>query len=528
MKTKILTVVLLLAVLLLSGSACGVGLSAEQHYNAGVDLYYQGQFDEAIVEFNESIELDPEMAEAYCNRGAAYIQLGNYERAIEDLDEAIRLDPQYADAYRNRGFAYFLLGEFDGAVEDLGEAIRLDPDELPPQDDDLQVSRMDIPEEENGFYYFNQSIGKTYWPEDDEEYLVIMDILMGEEWDAELVDELMERNQESFSYFDEVFRYPKFQVPERTEFDPHLPVGLSIGIAQLESIRALYLFKQGMEEEAFNETIKIIKIGQMLEGSGGLTEHLTGMVFKAIGLVRLQDMLPDTTLPPELLITYVDKIGELGANEEGLANAFKLEYLFLCKAFDEMSTGKVDLWEDLMEGVWDELEPPEGLDPEEFTLIVGSLFKPNKTKRIFAETFRGMIEDIPKPCGEKQYLEPQLLVLDSSSNLTVVLSDNWIGEFFHDMVMISFRGVLSRKCQEDFNVAGTQLLLAIKCYKASEGEIPQSLDELVPLYISEVPDDPFDGNPIRYSAEDKIIYSVGNDLEDSGGSEEDLVIKIEF
>lgn len=521
MKAKKLVIFLLVVTLSSTFACCGGGVSeAEQHYNAGVDLYDQGRFSEAIVEFNEAIELEPEMAEAYCNRGAAYIQLGNYERAIEDLDEAIRFDPQYADAYRNRGFAYFLLGEFDGAVEDLDEAIRLDPDELPPQDDDLQISRVDIPEKENGFYYFNQSIGKTYLPEDDEEYLVIMDILMGEEWDAELVDELMERNQESFSYFDEVFRYPNFQVPERTEFDPHLPVGPSIGIAQLESIRALCLFKQGREEAAFNETIKIIKIGQMLEGGGGLIEYLTGMVIKAIGLGRLQDMLPDTMLPPELLITYVDEIGELGANEEGLANAFKLEYLFLYKAFDEMST--------VEEYVWDELEPLEGLDPEEITLIVGYLFKPNKTKRIFAETFRGMIDDIPKPCGEKQYLEPPLLVLDSSSNLKVVLSDNWIGEFLHDMVMISISGVLPRKCHEDFDVAGTQLLLAIKCYKANEGKIPQSLDELVPQYISEVPDDPFDGNPIRYSAEEKIIYSVGGDLEDSGGSEEDLVIRIEF
>ena len=48
------------------------------------------------------------------------------------------------------------------------------------------------------------------------------------------------------------------------------------------------------------------------------------------------------------------------------------------------------------------------------------------------------------------------------------------------------------------------------------------LNDLVPKYISKVPKDPFDGKPIRYSAKNKMIYSVGNDLKDSGGSEKDV------
>ena len=43
----------------------------------------------------------------------------------------------------------------------------------------------------------------------------------------------------------------------------------------------------------------------------------------------------------------------------------------------------------------------------------------------------------------------------------------------------------------------------------------------MPKYIEKIPEDDFDGRPMRYSAEKKIIYSVGEDLEDSGGSEDD-------
>jgi hypothetical protein len=48
--------------------------------------------------------------------------------------------------------------------------------------------------------------------------------------------------------------------------------------------------------------------------------------------------------------------------------------------------------------------------------------------------------------------------------------------------------------------------------------LPESLSELVPKYLPKVPIDPFDGKPLRYSKEKGIIYCVGKDLKDSGGS----------
>jgi tetratricopeptide (TPR) repeat protein len=105
------------------------GLSeAEQHFEAGSELQGQGRVREAIEEYNEAIELDPEMVVAYNNRGRAYIEQGMYESAIEDLDEAIRLDPEFVMPYNNRGLAYIGLGEFERAIEDYDEAIRIDPD----------------------------------------------------------------------------------------------------------------------------------------------------------------------------------------------------------------------------------------------------------------------------------------------------------------------------------------------------------------------------------------------------------------
>ena len=91
--------------------------------SAGHSSFYppgikQGKSLEVIVEYNEAIKLDPQLAVAYINRGNAYDNLGQSERAIQDYDEAIRLDPQDTFAYINRGVAYYNLDQFERAIED--------------------------------------------------------------------------------------------------------------------------------------------------------------------------------------------------------------------------------------------------------------------------------------------------------------------------------------------------------------------------------------------------------------------------
>lgn len=65
--------------------------------------------------------------------------------------------------------------------------------------------------------------------------------------------------------------------------------------------------------------------------------------------------------------------------------------------------------------------------------------------------------------------------------------------------------------------------------------LPATQEALVPDYLSAVPRDPFDGQPFRYSAEKRIVYSVGENLTDDGGDEgrergrrraKDLVFKL--
>lgn len=94
-------------------------------YQEGVNKYEAGNYEGAVEDFNQAIELDPKNALAYNKRGDAYYRLGDYEQAQADSSQAISLNPQDANAYFDRGFAFSELGKYKEAIADYTQAIKL-------------------------------------------------------------------------------------------------------------------------------------------------------------------------------------------------------------------------------------------------------------------------------------------------------------------------------------------------------------------------------------------------------------------
>ena len=254
-------------------------------------------------------------------------------------------------------------------------------DEQPPQDNDLRIAYLNIPEKENAFYFFNQAAGKIILDKNDQEKMLAI-IKDGKQYDVEFVNELLNRNKEVFDYIDMGLQCAQFQVPLITGFDTGLPyLSPWRKIARIRSMRALYFLKEGREKQAFDEAVKIIEFGYMIEDShGAIVNYLVGLSIKQIGLERLRNMLSETTLDSEKIASYIKKLDNYRANEKGLADAFKAEYLIVSKVIDGLLAGKVF-----------------GTEGFHFQKIKPAyLFKPNKTKRMFAETYGDFIKNLPK------------------------------------------------------------------------------------------------------------------------------------
>jgi hypothetical protein len=100
---------------------------------------------------------------------------------------------------------------------------------------------------------------------------------------------------------------------------------------------------------------------------------------------------------------------------------------------------------------------------------------------------------------------------------------------FLSLITPDFHGLIERKTEIDAEYSLIKLLLALKAYYVEINDLPKRLEELVPIYINRIPEDPFAKKILRYIKSQKIIYSVGKDMEDNHGDEQkDIVIQLDF
>ena len=87
-------------------------------------------YEQAIIDYNQAIELDPQYAEAFNNRSTAHLLMGNYAQAVTDCTRALNYAPDFVAAYVNRGIAYTGLRDYAQARADYAQALELDPDNV--------------------------------------------------------------------------------------------------------------------------------------------------------------------------------------------------------------------------------------------------------------------------------------------------------------------------------------------------------------------------------------------------------------
>jgi hypothetical protein len=87
------------------------------------------------------------------------------------------------------------------------------------------------------------------------------------------------------------------------------------------------------------------------------------------------------------------------------------------------------------------------------------------------------------------------------------------------LLLPSYANVIVRHATTDANVRLARTALAVERFRLASGILPENLNELVPQFLSAVPMDPFDGQPLRYHrlTNGYVVYSVGRDCYDNGG-----------
>jgi hypothetical protein len=388
-------------------------------------------------------------------------------------------------------------------------------DIAPINDSDLQLQKVLVANSDNAYFDLTKLSGVIYEPKDKSQ--TILDMVAGKTWDNQVAEDIVSKNSQAFAYFAEAARKPKYQNPESADpanITPNMvltPMNSWRQMTRLSAIHAIYLAKQGKDKEALDEALNSVSIGQKIQDSQAtLIEYLVAIAMKGVGLETVQKIIPSSKLTSAELKQYAQGLDKFYKNENGLIMAFKGEYHVQSWAIDSIVSGDTEALKSVVGG-------EESQNPEIAKKIKDNYyFQPNKTKLLFAEYARVNIESANQSCGEIKATEVKPLAPTNPAKLYT--EENAIGKILHGVIAVSSTGVSTKKCQEDLLVGATQVMIAIKAFKNDTNNYPRSLNELVPNYLSSVPQDPFDGKSLKYSVTKKILYSVGEDMQDSGGS----------
>ena len=101
--------------------------NARGRYNLGLSLARQGRLDEAMKEFQATLNLDPREAKAHLNLGLIYDRQGRPEGALQELQVALELEPNNAKIHYNLGVILARWGRTEEAKRAFENTVKLNP-----------------------------------------------------------------------------------------------------------------------------------------------------------------------------------------------------------------------------------------------------------------------------------------------------------------------------------------------------------------------------------------------------------------
>lgn len=373
---------------------------------------------------------------------------------------------------------------------------------VPVHDAGLQLDRTTIPAQSNAFYALETAAAKMWWP--DEEVQNFLSELSATNWDEALAVEVLKTNQAALADWDASAKLTAFQVPEFNMGDnmDYLFGGWK-KLSSLSITRARHLVHIGQTDAAFQSLLAHASLGHKMENAHGVIIHyLVGHSVSSQALACMRESLTATNLNPMQLKACAEQLDLLTKDENDcFANTIKCEYQTTLQVLDDMRHGKIT----------DQETGQPIVRAHRFNLAINY----SKTKALFADAAQTMVNDASCYYNDAKFPDTS----HPPTMVPLILSGNFAGEVMYFMMVPAWSGVVAKKARADVEFQATRTLLALRAFQLTYGKLPENIAALVPEFLDRVPVDDFNGQPLHYSATDKMVYSVGQNLKDDGGDD---------
>lgn len=321
-----------------------------------------------------------------------------------------------------------------------------------------------------------------------------------------------ETNQAALAKVQEGLRYPRYRYPVDYSY------GLDTEQIHLSPLR---------------EVARIEAVQAVLEAEAGKTDSLATKVDLQLQLASTLDLAPTALsyLTRTAMIRTAARTTERCLNQ---ASPNDETYAFLQTSFSRGATtnllpsaliGERALLAPFFRATWKQFQrsSPGGSDEGQTHIPQQLSGKPTgviwwsgileRDLRFFLETMEQAISLAALPNPENLTLTNYL---DNAEKLAREKK-----HLFGGMMLPSFSKLALREASTQALVRLTQTALATERFRHKLGRLPTALSELIPDYLPKVPEDPYDGAPLRYRTlpTGYVLYSIGEDGHDDGGRE---------
>jgi tetratricopeptide (TPR) repeat protein len=103
-------------------------VAGEKAYEAAERYFEDGQYEQAINEFDKALQENATLFPAVRGKARSYLQLKRYDEALSLFNQYIELKPDFGPAYANRGILHDRMGHYEKAIQDYEKALQLMPE----------------------------------------------------------------------------------------------------------------------------------------------------------------------------------------------------------------------------------------------------------------------------------------------------------------------------------------------------------------------------------------------------------------
>lgn len=384
--------------------------------------------------------------------------------------------------------------------------------DIPPVDDsEMRFTRVEIPEEENAFPLFRKAFEALEAAKP--ERAVWREWGHSPEEHAEEIQEWFRQHPEILDIFQEGLARGNYQTPEIHRYEDEIPwVSENLDLSRLIELRIQTETNPQLREAWLMD---LFRFAALCHSAGDtLIETLVAQgVLQTASRTFLEDLYAERYSADSLRRNFW-LLQEIDLNPERLLRTFQSEYRAAVHA----------LAEEVPKAGLDSIH--NGEESSSFWLILlhrphSWTYQPNRTRLLLMENTRVTFAVIRGEAGLDTLpldIDPRFFLPDRSLRSYLRFSHNAIGKLFFQIIVPASRGVVTNHRNQEAQLQALRILCALRLYHLEQGRLPDSLSDLVPEFFEAVPLDPFDGQPFRYLPEQALIYSVGRNGIDHGGS----------